>query len=88
VKVAERFAANAKRLRQQSGLSQEELSLRAGVHRTQVTLMENGDRLPRLETLVKLAGGLDTSANDLLDGIAWAPLECLGGGFVVGDEDE
>jgi transcriptional regulator with XRE-family HTH domain len=86
--VAERFAANMKRLRRQVGLSQEELSLGAGVHRTQIHLIENGDRLPRLETLVKLAGGLGVSANDLLDGIAWAPLECLGGAFVVGDEDE
>lgn len=85
--VAECFAANAKRLRQQAGLSQEELAFGAGVHRTQVTLIEKGDRLPRLETLVKLAGGLGVSANDLLDGIAWAPLECLGGGFVVGNKD-
>jgi transcriptional regulator with XRE-family HTH domain len=85
--VAEGFAANVKRLRRQAGLSQEELSFRAGVHRTQVTLMENGDRLPRLETLVKLVGGLGASANDLLDGIAWAPLESLGGAFVVGNKN-
>lgn len=83
--VAERFAANLKRLRQQADLSQEELSLRARVHRTQISLTESGERLPRLETLVKLAGGLGVSANDLLDGIAWAPLECLGGAFVVGE---
>ncbi len=85
--VAECFAANAKLLRQQAGLSQEELAFGAGVHRTQVTLIEKGDRLPRLETLVKLAGGLGVTANDLLDGIVWEPLELLGGGFVVGNKD-
>ena len=86
--VAERFAANLKGLRQRAGLSQEELSLRAGVHRTQISLTEGGERMPRLETLVRLAGGLGVSANELLDGITWAPLECLGGAFVVGDTDE
>ena len=86
--VAEGFAANAKRLRRQAGLSQEELSFRAGIHRTQVSLMEGAERLPRLETLVRLAGGLGISANDLLDGIVWAPLESLGGAFVVGEKNE
>jgi len=54
--AAERFAANLRALRADTGLSQEELAFRAQIHRTQVSLIEGGERLPRFETLIKLAG--------------------------------
>jgi transcriptional regulator with XRE-family HTH domain len=79
----ERFAANLKRLRKAAGLSQEELSFRAAVHRTQVSLLESGNRLPRALTLVQLAGSLDATPNDLLGGIAWEPIISISGGMVV-----
>lgn len=44
--------------RKKAGLSQEELGDRAGLHRTEVSLIERGLREPRLETLLKLARGL------------------------------
>lgn len=44
--------------RRKAGLSQEELGDRAGLHRTEVSLIERGLREPRLETLLKLARGL------------------------------
>jgi len=78
-----RFAANLRRLRGAVGLSQEELAFRAGIHRTQVSLLEGGGRLPRVVTLVKLAGGLGVTPNDLLDGIGWEPIETVRGGLVV-----
>jgi transcriptional regulator with XRE-family HTH domain len=72
-------------------MSQEELAFRADIHRTQVSLIEGGERLPRLETLVKLAGALGVTPNDLVEGIAWEPFEQLSGGFAVspdaGDAD-
>jgi ribosome-binding protein aMBF1 (putative translation factor) len=37
--IAERFAANLRRLRDAAGLSQEELAFRAQIHRTQVTFL-------------------------------------------------
>lgn len=77
------FAANLRRLRDQADLSQEELAFRAAIHRTQVSLLEGGDRMPRVEALVKLAGGLGTNTNDLLGGIAWEPIETITGGVVV-----
>jgi transcriptional regulator with XRE-family HTH domain len=73
VNVAERFGKNLARHRRASGLTQEELALRASVHRTQVGLLEAGQRQPRIETLVKLAGALSVDSCTLLEGIAWVP---------------
>jgi transcriptional regulator with XRE-family HTH domain len=89
--LAERFAFNVRRIRMSADISREELAFRADVHRTQVSLIESGERRPRLETLVKLAGALGVTANDLVEGIAWEPFEQLSGGFAVspdiGDAD-
>jgi transcriptional regulator with XRE-family HTH domain len=82
-----RFAANLRRLRKAAGLSQEELAFRADIHRTQISFIEGGKRLPRLDTLVKLAGALGVTANDLVDGITWEPYEQLAGGFAVAAEE-
>lgn len=78
-----RFAANLRRLREAAGLTQEELSFRAAIHRTQISLLENGARLPRFETLIKLAGALDATPNDLTDGITWEPVVAITGGLSV-----
>ena len=83
--VADRFAANLIQLRQEAGLSQEELAFRASVHRTQISLMESGKRLPRFETLVKLLGALGASPEDLMKGIAWEPNVSHAGGLRVSD---
>jgi transcriptional regulator with XRE-family HTH domain len=80
---SERFAANLRRLRGEAAQSQEDLAFRAGVHRTQISLLEGGERMPRVETLVKLAGALGITPNDLLDGISWGPIETVTGGLVV-----
>ncbi len=68
-----RFAANLRRLRLVAGLSQEELAFRADIHRTQISFIEGGHRLPRLDTLIKLAGALGVTVGDLVAGIAWEP---------------
>lgn len=85
--IAGRFAENLTRLRHAAGFSQEELAARAAVHRTQVTPMEGGQRLPRLETLVKLVGALEISSDALLEGIAWEPVISTPGGFKVAEPD-
>lgn len=79
----ERFAANLTHLRRAVGISQEELSFRAAVHRTQISLMESGKRTPRIRTLVRVAGALGATPNDLLEGIAWEPIISTSGGMVV-----
>jgi transcriptional regulator with XRE-family HTH domain len=69
VESARRFAANMKRLREESGHSQEAFALIAGIHRTEVTKLESGKREPKLGTLVKVAHGLGVSLNELLAGV-------------------
>lgn len=67
-----RFAANLSHARRASGISQEELGSRTGLHRTEVSLLERGGREPRLGTLAKLAASLDTTIESLCAGIAWS----------------
>ncbi len=81
--VSERFAENLLRLRQARKLSQEELAALAAVHRTQISLMESGKRLPRLDTLVKLAGALEVDIPRLVEGISWEPTVTQSGQFEV-----
>lgn len=83
--IAERFAENLVRLRQAAGMSQEELAFRASIHRTQISLMESGNRQPRLDTLVKLAGALEVPIETLLEGITWEPSVTKMGRFQVAD---
>jgi DNA-binding XRE family transcriptional regulator len=52
-------------------MSQEALADNTEIHRTQMTGIEWGERLPRIDTLIKLAGGLGISPCELLDGIVW-----------------
>ena len=81
--VAERFGANLYRARKRAGLSQEGLGFAAGLHRTEVGLLERGQRLPRIDTLVKLAGALDIAPEALLEGIVWSAARIASGGFGV-----
>lgn len=45
-----------RRIRGRIGFSQEEVGLRAGLHRTEIGLLERGERLACIDTLLKLAG--------------------------------
>jgi len=71
--VLERFGHNLRRVRQARRLSQESVAERAGIHRTQISLFETGQRQPLLGTLLRLAATLEVSLPTLLDGIAFRP---------------
>jgi transcriptional regulator with XRE-family HTH domain len=71
VSPQERFAANLRQARTKAGISQEELAERCELHRTEISLLERAGREPRLATLVKLAGALDTTPGELCTGISW-----------------
>jgi transcriptional regulator with XRE-family HTH domain len=73
VDVARRFGDNLRRIRRREGLSQEELARRASLHRTEIGKLENAERVPRIDTLVQLAGAMAVPPGELLDGIAWVP---------------
>jgi len=65
----ERFAKNLRDARRRLGLSQEALGAAAGIHRTEVGLLERGERDPRLRTITKLARALGIAPAALLDGV-------------------
>jgi transcriptional regulator with XRE-family HTH domain len=79
--LAEHFGRNVKRLRLRADLSQEQLSLRANLHRTEIGMLEHGIRLPRLDTILKVAGALEVEAGKLFDGLEWTPGQSVGGAF-------
>jgi transcriptional regulator with XRE-family HTH domain len=64
-----RFAANVERLRQGREMTQEQLGWAAGLHQTAVARIESGERKPTLDTIIKLAGGLEVAPADLFAGI-------------------
>jgi transcriptional regulator with XRE-family HTH domain len=79
--LADRFAENLRTERARAKLSQEALAARADIHRTQISLMEGGKRLPRLDTIVKLAGAMGICVEVLLSGISYRPTSYTRGGF-------
>ena len=79
--VAARFGENLRRCRRRAGLSQEELGVRASLHRTEIGLLENGMRVARIDTLIQLAGAMAISPGDLLEGIHWTVAEPRSGRF-------
>lgn len=54
-------------------VSQEVVAGRAGLHRTQMSALENARQMPLLETAVRLAGAVDLSLGELLGPIRWEP---------------
>ena len=63
-----RFAQTLRVHRVRAELSQERLGFRAGLHRTEISLLERGERDPRLSTVVRVARALGVTPGDLLDG--------------------
>ncbi|MDQ3725482.1 MAG: helix-turn-helix transcriptional regulator [Actinomycetota bacterium] len=83
--VATKFGRNLLRCRRRAGLSQEELGSRASLHRTEIGMLEQGDRLARIDTLMKLAGAMAVPPSELLEGIHWTPGESAAGRFSISD---
>jgi transcriptional regulator with XRE-family HTH domain len=70
---AERFAANLKAARSRAGMSQQEAGHRAALHRTEIGLLETAKRMPRIDTLLKVAGAVGAEPAELLAGLQWHP---------------
>jgi len=84
--VADQFGANLAYCRRRAKISQEELAVMASLHRTAVGQAERGERVARVDTLVKLAGSLDIPRGELLDGMGWDPGGTRLGRFTAADE--
>lgn len=52
--------------RVEQGLTQEQLAEVSGLHRTEISLLERGERKPILETIVGLCRGLGVTPAELL----------------------
>jgi transcriptional regulator with XRE-family HTH domain len=85
--LAVRFGKNLARIRKLADLSQEELSVMASLHRTEISQLERGLRLPRIDTMAKLAASLEASTDELLVGINWQPGQLRRGGFGPTEEE-
>jgi len=79
--VAQRFGDNLRRIRRRKGLSQDELAARASLHRTEIGMLENGQRVARITTMIQLAGAMGVDPTELIVGIDWSPGGVLGGNF-------
>jgi len=69
VEAVEEFAASMRRRRLELGLSQEALGDAAGLHRTEISLLERGAREPRLTTIVRVARALRVRPAELLKNV-------------------
>ena len=85
--AAERFGDNLKRQRKLADLSQDEVSIRASIHRTEVSQLERGLRHARVDTVAKLAGALEVEPGKLFEGIVWEPGDLQIGRFKLHEED-
>jgi transcriptional regulator with XRE-family HTH domain len=82
--AAERLGRNVLKARRRAGLSQEELGAMACLHRTEIGFVESGQRLPRVDTLIRLASALGVGAAELLEGVEWIiPAPTRPGSFAV-----
>lgn len=82
--AAEQIGRNVYMARRRTGFSQEELGALAGLHRTEIGMVENGERPPRVDTLLKLAFSLAVPVGELVSGIEWiVPVASSPGSFAV-----
>ena len=56
-----------RKLREQAGISQENLGFLSGLHRTYVGAIERGERNPSVLSLKKIADALKVGVRDLFD---------------------
>lgn len=63
------FGERVRQRRLELGLSQEAAAVRCGIHWTQLGKVERGQRSLRLETIVKIAAGLDSDTGSLVTGL-------------------
>jgi hypothetical protein len=52
-------------------MSQDELSRRSGLHYSEISLLERGCRVPRLDTCIRIMESACGDPRDLVKGVAW-----------------
>jgi transcriptional regulator with XRE-family HTH domain len=84
--LAECFGTNLAKARRAADVSQDELACRSSTHRTAISQIERGLSLPGLDSALKFAAVLETSLDELLDGVAWKAPEAAVGKFEFADQ--
>jgi transcriptional regulator with XRE-family HTH domain len=64
-----RFGDRVKALRLESGMTQEDLSEKAGIGRVFISQLENGHKEACLDVMEALAGSFKITISDLLSGV-------------------
>lgn len=65
------FGNRLRACRKRAEISQEALGEMTALHRTEIGLLERGQREPRLSTIVKLADALKAPLHELIGEIGW-----------------
>ena len=65
--VEKSFGQVLRQLREEHGLSQEELGLESGYHRTYISLLERGQKNPSLQTIFQLAKALNVEPSEIVE---------------------
>lgn len=68
-RLATLFGERLRQLRNERGLSQEQLAEASGVHRTYVGHVERGESSPTLYSIVRFASGLGVDPGRLVEGM-------------------
>ena len=64
--LEQRFGSVVRRRRERLKISQEALAHRAGLHRTYISMLERGTRMPSIGVVEKLAAALETTMASLM----------------------
>lgn len=67
--IEEKVGQKIKQIRNEKGLSQEKLALKAEIDRTYLAGVEQGKRNPSIKSLEKIVEALGISFKDLFEGI-------------------
>ena len=72
--LARQFGAVVRRLREAAGVSQEALAANAGLHRTYISMLERGVRMPSILVAQQVAKALGTTMGALLTEVDAEPV--------------
>lgn len=65
--INQRFGKTIAKIRKEQSISQEELAYRCGLHRTYIGSIERGEKSATLNTIEKIAKGLNVSISSLFE---------------------
>lgn len=72
-KAAASFGKKLREARQAAGMTQERLAQLSSIDRSQVGHLEAGRKMPKLDTIIRLAGALDIEPCKLIADVRWTP---------------